>query len=91
MGNETLDDCTTPVYNVACKDCDDRRFARVFQLISCKGHYLEALLNADFVKTTLIESNLCGSSAGFEVLYNNEACSDESKGKLNIFFFKVNF
>ncbi|XP_014231383.1 uncharacterized protein LOC106655481 [Trichogramma pretiosum] len=82
LGNETLDDCTTPVYNVACKDCDDRRFARVFQLISCKRHYLEALLGAPFLRRALIESHLCSSSAGFEVLLqdggDDDACGDSA-------------
>ncbi|KAL7293364.1 hypothetical protein TKK_0013132 [Trichogramma kaykai] len=81
LGNETLDDCTTPVYNVACKDCDDRRFARVFQLISCKRHYLEALLGAPFLRRALIESHLCSSSAGFEVLLQDggdDACGDSA-------------
>ncbi|OXU27102.1 hypothetical protein TSAR_005717 [Trichomalopsis sarcophagae] len=79
LEDETLDDCTTPLYNVACRDCNDDRFARVFQLISCKEHYLESLLNTGFVQETLAKSHLCGSSSGFDFLYDKEACTDGSK------------
>lgn len=86
LEDETLDDCTTPIYNVACHDCDDDRFARVFQLISCKGHYLESLLNANFVLKTLTKSHLCSSSSGFDFKYDDEACMDRNQGKYEFLF-----
>ncbi|XP_058793342.1 SUN domain-containing ossification factor [Phymastichus coffea] len=79
LEDETLDDCTTPIYNVACHDCDDDRFARVFQLISCKRHYLESLLNTDFVLETLDKSHLCSSSSGFDFRFDDETCMDSNK------------
>lgn len=82
LEHTTLDDCVTPMYSVACRDCDDSRFARVFQLISCNGHYLESLLNTNFVKETLSKSLLCGSSFGFNFMFDSEACSDGVKGTL---------
>ena len=81
LEDTTLDNCATPVYSVTCHDCDDDRFARVFQLISCKGHYLESLLNTDFVQETLSKSHLCSSSSGFDFLYDSEACTDARTGK----------
>lgn len=54
-----LTSCTTPRYAIVCKNCTDDRFARVFQLLSCRDRYLSALLDTTFIRDTLRYSHLC--------------------------------
>ncbi|XP_014218675.1 SUN domain-containing ossification factor [Copidosoma floridanum] len=79
LQDASLNDCGTPMYDIACRGCDDKRFGRVFQLISCKRHYLESLISLPFIRETLAKSRLCESDSGTDVLYVNEACVDETK------------
>ncbi|XP_033218949.1 SUN domain-containing ossification factor [Belonocnema kinseyi] len=59
-----LTSCTTPRYAIVCKNCTDDRFARVFQLLSCRDRYLSALLDTSFIRDTLRHSHLCWIQKG---------------------------
>ena len=54
-----LTSCTTPRYAIVCRNCTDDRFARVFQLLSCRDRYLSSLLDTSFVRDTFRYSHLC--------------------------------
>ncbi|XP_066597376.1 SUN domain-containing ossification factor isoform X2 [Prorops nasuta] len=45
--------CTTPRYNIHCPNCSDEKFARVYQLISCRDRQLDQLIKTPFVKDIL--------------------------------------
>lgn len=45
--------CTTPSSVIVYKNCSDDRFARVFQLLSCRHRYLSSLLDTNIMKNTL--------------------------------------
>lgn len=51
--------CTTPRYTILCDHCSDQKFAKVFQLISCKEKQLNELLKIDLVNRTLRQNGLC--------------------------------
>ncbi|XP_051164016.1 SUN domain-containing ossification factor isoform X2 [Leptopilina boulardi] len=56
--------CTTPRYAIVCKNCSDDRFARVFQLLSCRHRYLNSLLETNLIKNSLPNSHLCWAHSG---------------------------
>ncbi|XP_043463078.1 SUN domain-containing ossification factor isoform X2 [Leptopilina heterotoma] len=56
--------CTTPRYAIVCKNCSDDRFARVFQLLSCRHRDLSSLLDKNLIKNTLRDSHLCFTQTG---------------------------
>lgn len=56
--------CTTPRYAIVCKNCSDDRFARVFQLLSCRHRYLSSLLDVNLIRNTLRDSHLCWMHSG---------------------------
>lgn len=56
--------CTTPRYAIVCKNCSDDRFARVFQLLSCRHRDLSSLLEKNLLKNTLRDSHLCFTQNG---------------------------
>lgn len=51
--------CTTPRYTILCDHCSDQKFAKVFQLISCREKQLNELLKIDLVNRTLRQNGLC--------------------------------
>lgn len=57
--------CTTPRYTINCVNCEDDRFAAVYELLSCRAGQLDNILSNDFVNETLRTGDLC-SSYGFE-------------------------
>ncbi|XP_076247996.1 uncharacterized protein LOC143187639 isoform X2 [Calliopsis andreniformis] len=53
--------CTTPRYTILCDNCSDQKFAKIFQLVSCREHQLNKLLKIPFVKRTLLQNGFCRS------------------------------
>ncbi|CAD1471302.1 unnamed protein product, partial [Heterotrigona itama] len=51
--------CTTPRYTILCDSCSDQKFAKIFQLISCREKQLDELLKIDLVNRTLRQNGLC--------------------------------
>ncbi|XP_029038386.2 SUN domain-containing ossification factor isoform X1 [Osmia bicornis bicornis] len=51
--------CTTPRYTILCDKCSDQKFAKIFQLVSCREKQLNQLLKIDLVNRTLRQSGLC--------------------------------
>ena len=51
--------CVSPSHIVVCDNCSDAMFNRVFDLLSCRGHYLQALINTPFVRSSFQTSKLC--------------------------------
>ncbi|KAK9299627.1 hypothetical protein QLX08_007424 [Tetragonisca angustula] len=51
--------CTTPRYTILCDSCSDQKFAKIFQLISCRERQLNELLKIDLVNRTLRQNGLC--------------------------------
>lgn len=78
--------CTTPRYTILCDSCSDQKFAKIFQLISCREKQLNELLKIDLVNRTLRQSELCKihgvgveTSAKKETRGNNENVKDTEK------------
>ncbi|XP_033348994.1 SUN domain-containing ossification factor isoform X3 [Bombus vosnesenskii] len=78
--------CTTPRYTILCDSCSDQKFAKIFQLISCREKQLNELLKIDLVNRTLRQSGLCKihgvgveTSARKETRGNNENVKDTEK------------
>ncbi|XP_043598927.1 SUN domain-containing ossification factor isoform X2 [Bombus pyrosoma] len=78
--------CTTPRYTILCDSCSDQKFAKIFQLISCREKQLNELLKIDLVNRTLRQSGLCKihgvgveASAKKETRGNNENVKDMEK------------
>ncbi|KAJ8688489.1 hypothetical protein QAD02_024284 [Eretmocerus hayati] len=84
-----LHDCITPLYSVACRDCDDDRFARVFQLISCKSHYLDSLLDVRFVGHTLSNGHLCELLPGSDCYH--EHATNEARQPITHYYLPAQF
>ncbi|KOX79424.1 Protein osteopotentia like protein, partial [Melipona quadrifasciata] len=51
--------CTTPRYTILCDSCSDQKFAKIFQLISCREKQLNELLKINLVNRTLRQTGLC--------------------------------
>lgn len=51
--------CMTPRYTILCDNCSDQKFAKIFQLVSCREQQLNQLLKSDLVNRTLQQSGLC--------------------------------
>ncbi|XP_050592308.1 SUN domain-containing ossification factor isoform X3 [Bombus affinis] len=78
--------CTTPRYTILCDSCSDQKFAKIFQLISCREKQLNELLKIGLVNRTLRQSGLCKihgvgveASAKKETRGNNENVKDTEK------------
>ncbi|XP_076289724.1 SUN domain-containing ossification factor isoform X2 [Lasioglossum baleicum] len=55
--------CTSPKYSILCDSCSAQTFAKVFQLVSCRDHQLNQLLDISFVNRTLKQNGFCRSHA----------------------------
>uniref|UniRef100_A0A1B6DYA5 SUN domain-containing protein n=2 Tax=Clastoptera arizonana TaxID=38151 RepID=A0A1B6DYA5_9HEMI len=51
--------CVTPCYIVVCDNCPDHIYSKVYDLLSCEENCLDALLQSDFLRTTLANSDFC--------------------------------
>lgn len=67
----TFATCMTPRYTINCANCTDLRFARVFELLSCRAGHLDATLKIPFVNEALNSRELCGFY-GVEVVNSPE-------------------
>ncbi|XP_017796829.1 PREDICTED: SUN domain-containing ossification factor [Habropoda laboriosa] len=71
--------CTTPRYTILCDNCSDQKFAKIFQLVSCREQQLNELLEIDLVNRTLRQNGLCEIyGVGFETSAKRET---ERKGE----------
>ncbi|XP_024943001.1 uncharacterized protein LOC107269622 isoform X2 [Cephus cinctus] len=78
--------CITPRYTIVCNNCTDKQFARVFQLISCRGQYLDSLIKINFVKETLRNNNICtnvGATPDSKVNVKGDTGIEESGNIIN--------
>lgn len=53
------EDCVSPSHIVVCDNCSDAIFSKVFDLISCRGAYLQSLVDCPFVRNSVQNSKLC--------------------------------
>ncbi|XP_033608722.1 SUN domain-containing ossification factor isoform X2 [Cryptotermes secundus] len=51
--------CVSPSHIVVCDNCSDAMFSRVFELLSCRGTYLQSLIETPFVRSSFQSSKLC--------------------------------
>ncbi|KAG7203927.1 hypothetical protein KM043_016946 [Ampulex compressa] len=72
----SYESCTTPRYTILCDNCSDHKFARVFQLVSCRNRQLDELLKFDFINRTLRQGRLCA-------MYGVRTESSWGKKKMN--------
>lgn len=54
-----INTCSTPSHNVACLNCTDVLFGRVYELLSCKNEQIQRLLQQTFIRKALIGSHVC--------------------------------
>ncbi|CAK9832934.1 SUN domain-containing ossification factor [Anthophora retusa] len=74
--------CTTPRYTILCDNCSDQKFAKVFQLISCREQQLNQLLEIDLINKTLRENGLCEIyGVGVETYAKRETEVNDEKTK----------
>ncbi|CAL7933858.1 unnamed protein product [Xylocopa violacea] len=72
--------CTTPRYTILCNNCSDEKFAKIFELISCKEQQLNQMLDIDLVNRTLRQSQLCKSyGVEFETFAKRETTQTNEK------------
>jgi hypothetical protein len=53
------EDCVSPSHIVVCDSCSDAMFGKVFDLLSCRGAYLQSLIDSPFVRSSVQNSKLC--------------------------------
>lgn len=53
------EDCVSPSHIVVCDNCSDAMFSKVFGLLSCRGAYLQSLIDCPFVRSNVQDSKLC--------------------------------
>lgn len=51
--------CVSPSHIVVCDNCSDAMFSQVFELLSCRGTYLQSLIETPFVRSSFQSSKLC--------------------------------
>ncbi|CAK9815705.1 SUN domain-containing ossification factor [Anthophora plagiata] len=74
--------CTTPRYTILCDNCSDQKFAKVFQLISCREQQLNQLLEIDLFNKTLRGNGLCEIyGVGVETYAKRETEGNDEKTK----------
>ncbi|KAJ9601479.1 hypothetical protein L9F63_000362 [Diploptera punctata] len=55
----TSENCVSPSHIIVCDNCSDALFNQVFDLLSCRGAHLQALIDSPFVRTSFQTSKLC--------------------------------
>ncbi|XP_076765734.1 uncharacterized protein LOC143432748 isoform X2 [Xylocopa sonorina] len=74
--------CTTPRYTILCNNCSDEKFAKIFELISCKEQQLNQMLDIDLVNRTLRQNEFCKSyGVEFETFAKRETTQTNEKIK----------
>ncbi|XP_069674150.1 SUN domain-containing ossification factor isoform X2 [Periplaneta americana] len=53
------ENCVSPSHIVVCDNCSDAMFNQVFGLLSCRGAYLQSLIDTPFVRSSFQTSRLC--------------------------------
>jgi hypothetical protein len=51
--------CVCQSHIVVCDNCSDVMFSQVYELLSCRGTYLQSLIDSPFVNSSIQNSELC--------------------------------
>ncbi|KZC15033.1 Protein osteopotentia like protein [Dufourea novaeangliae] len=75
--------CTTPRYTILCKNCTAQKFAKVFQLVSCRNRQLHQVLSMNLVYGTLKQTGFC-QKYGVDCLGEETEEVGDTKGRFNV-------